>query len=63
MSRKEGIESGRRRSMTPNFYFEVHIRMLKVICCRSKKKFVGLVNQMYQADLNSNQPLWLTPED
>ena len=26
----------------PRFFFEFHIRILKVICCRSKKKFLGL---------------------
>ena len=41
MSRKVGVESGRRRSMTPKFFFEFHIRILKVIYCRSKK-FIGL---------------------
>ena len=42
MSRKRGVESGRRRSMTPNVFFEFHIRILKVIWWRSKKKLVGL---------------------
>ena len=32
MSGKEGVESGRRRSVTPNFFFDFHIRILKVIC-------------------------------
>ena len=37
--------SGRRRSVTPNFFFEYRIRILKVICRRrksSKKDFLGL---------------------
>ena len=36
VSRKDGVESGRRRSMTPDF-FKFHIRILKEICWRSKK--------------------------
>ena len=35
-------QSGRRRSVTLDFFFEFHIRILKVICWRSKKKFGGL---------------------
>ena len=37
--------SGRRRSVTPNFFFEYRIRILKVICRRrksSEKDFLGL---------------------
>ena len=41
MSRKEGIESGRRLLVTP-FFIEFHIRILKVISYRSKKKIVVL---------------------
>ena len=53
---------GRRRSMTPDFFFEFHIRILKVICCRSKKKFVGLemktiIYCMYNTPMNTHHSL------